>query len=194
MIRLAGIVAAGGVAVFPADTVYGLACDPQDEHAVRRVYALKGRPQDKPAAVMWFHRDAVDLEVGERTAAAMDALLPGPVTLLLPNPARRYPLACGPDPTTIGVRVPHLPDMALWRRPIFQTSANLSGEPDARRLQDVPEPIRKGADLCIDGGELPGTASTVIDLRRFEDAGEWDVLREGALTRDEVAGAVGALA
>ena len=194
MIRLAGIIAAGGVAVFPADTVYGLACDPQDEHAVRRIYALKGRPQDKPAAVMWFHRDAVDLEVGERTSAAMDALLPGPVTLLIPNPAEQYPLACGPDPSVIGVRVPALPNLALWRRPIFQTSANVSARPDARRLEDVPGPIRTGADLCIDGGELPGTASTVIDLRRFEDAGEWDVLREGALARDDVAGAVGALA
>ena len=193
MIRLAGIVAAGGVAVFPSDTVYGLACAPDDEHAVRRIYELKGRPEDKPAAVMWFHRDAIDLEVGERTRAAMDALLPGPVTLLLPNPAHRYPLACGPDPSTIGVRVPDMPKMTLWRRPILQTSANLAGGPDARRLEDVPQSIREGADLCIDGGELPGIASTVIDLRRFDAAGEWDVLREGARSRDEVAGAIGAL-
>lgn len=192
MIRLAGIVAAGGVVVFPADTVYGLACDPEDEAAVRRIYELKGRPEDKPAAVMWFHRDAVDLEVGDRTRALMDVLLPGPVTLLLPNPARRYPLACGPDPSTIGVRVPDIPQLAYWRRPIFQTSANLSGGGDARRLEDVPESIRAGADLCIDGGELPGVASTVIDLRRFEDSGEWDVLREGAVARDDVARAVAA--
>ena len=191
MIRLAGIVAAGGVAVFPADTVYGLACDPEDEMAVRRIYELKGRPEDKPAAVMWFHRDAVDVPVGERTRAVMDALLPGPVTLLLANPEHRYPLACGPDPSTIGVRVPDIPEMTYWRRPILQTSANLAGGPDARRLQDVPESIRAGADLCIDGGELPGLASTVVDLRRFEETGEWDVLREGALPRDAVARAVG---
>lgn len=194
MIRLAGTVAAGGVAVFPSDTVYGLACAPEDAHAVRRIYELKGRPEDKPAAVMWFHRDAVDLEVGERTASAMDSLLPGPVTLLLPNPQERYPLACGPDPSVIGVRVPHLPEMALWRRPILQTSANLAGGPEARRLEDVPESIRAGADLCIDGGELPGIASTVIDLRRFETDGEWDVVREGAISREEVARVVGALA
>jgi L-threonylcarbamoyladenylate synthase len=190
LIRLAGMVAAGGVVVFPADTVYGLACDPGDPAAVRRVYELKGRPQDKPAAVMWFHRDAVDIEVGERVRAAMDALLPGPVTLLIDNPEHRYPLACGPDPSVIGVRVPDIPNFALWRRPIMQTSANLSGGPDARRLEDVPEPIRTGADLCIDGGELPGTASTVIDLRRYEDSGEWDVVREGAVPRDAVAGAL----
>jgi L-threonylcarbamoyladenylate synthase len=187
VIRLAGIVAAGGVAVFPADTVYGLACDPEDARAVERIYALKGRPQDKPAAVMWFHPDAIDLPLGDSTRAGVEALLPGPVTLLLPNPEGRYPLACGPDPSTIGVRVPDLPGMSLWRRPIFQTSANLSGGPDARRLEDVPESIRAGADLCIDGGELPGVASTVIDLRRYED-GEWEVLREGAVSRDALAG------
>ena len=186
MIRLAGIVAAGGVVVFPSDTVYGLACDPLDAAAVERVYELKGRPADKPAAVMWFHRDAVDVPVGKRVAAAMEALLPGPITLLIPNPERQYPLACGPDPSVIGVRVPDLPGMSLWRRPILQTSANLAGGPDARRLSDVPESIREGADLCIDGGELPGTASTVIDLRAFETTGEWDVVREGAVPRDEV--------
>ena len=186
MIRLAGIVAAGGVAVFPADTVYGLACAAEDDAAFRRIYELKGRPESKPSAVMWFHRDAVDIEVGERTRAAMDALLPGMVTLLLPNIERRYPLACGPDPSVIGVRVPDLPGMSLWRRPILQTSANLAGQPDARRLADVPESIRDGVDLCIDGGELPGVASTVIDLREFEASGEWDLVREGAVSRADV--------
>ena len=186
MIRLAGVIAAGGVAVFPADTVYGLACAPDDEAAFRRVYELKGRPESKPSAVMWFHRDAVDVPVGERTGAAMDVLLPGMVTLLLPNPEGRYPLACGPDPSVIGVRVPDLPEMNLWRRPILQTSANLAGGPDARRLEDVPESIRAGVDLCIDGGELPGTASTVIDLREFEATGAWDLVREGAVSREDV--------
>ena len=138
MIRLAGIIAAGGVAVFPADTVYGLACAPDDEAAFRRIYELKGRPENKPSAVMWFHRAAVDVETGERTRAAIDVLLPGMVTLLLPNPERRYPLACGPDPSVIGVRVPDIPELAHWRRPILQTSANLAGQPDARRLSDVP--------------------------------------------------------
>ncbi len=190
MIRLAGVIAAGGVAVFPADTVYGLACAPDDAVAFKRIYEMKGRPENKPSAVMWFHRDAVDIEVGERTRAALDVLLPGMVTLLLPNPDRRYPLACGPDPSVIGVRVPDLPALSLWRRPILQTSANLAGGPDARRLSDVPASIREAADLCIDGGELPGVASTVVDLRGYEDAGTWDVVREGAVSRDDIARAL----
>jgi L-threonylcarbamoyladenylate synthase len=196
MIRLAATIAAGGVVVFPSDTVYGLACDPRDPLAVERLYALKGRAQDKPAALMYFHPDAVNLDVGPRTQRVLDALLPGPVTLLLPNPSGRFPLACGTGEDaieTIGLRVPDLPGVA-YMRPILQTSANFAGEPDARRLEDVPEAIREGADLAIDGGELPGTPSTVIDLRRFETTGEWEVVREGALSRAAVAQVVGPLA
>jgi L-threonylcarbamoyladenylate synthase len=122
-------------------------------------------------------------ELGERERAAMNALLPGPLTLLVPNRSRRFPLACGPDPDTLGVRVPSLEGalMALRavRVPILQSSANLSGEADVRRLAEVPVALRDGADLVLDGGELPGTASTVVDLRGYEDRGEWRVVRAG---------------
>jgi L-threonylcarbamoyladenylate synthase len=190
--------AVGGVAVFPADTVYGLACDPGAEDAVARQYALKGRVPDKPAAVMFF---AVDLalaalpELGGRTRDALEALLPGGVTLLLPNPARRFALACGPDPGTLGLRVPALPPAAgalqqvQW--PVLQSSANRAGGADARRLADVPEEIRRSADMLLDAGELPGTPSTVIDLRRYEDEGAWSIVRHGAVDADEVAAALG---
>ena len=183
-------IANGGVAVFPADTVYGLACAPDDAAAVARLYALKGRPPDKPAAVMFFDRDralAALPELGERTRTALEALLPGAVTLLLPNPRRRYPLACGPDPETLGFRVPALPALSAVTVPVLQSSANAAGEPDARRLADVPEGIRAGADLVIDGGELPGTPSTVIDLRGYERDGGWRVLRIGAVAPGAVA-------
>ncbi len=129
-------------------------------------------------------------ELGPRTHAALAALLPGAVTLLLPNPAARFPLACGHDPATLGLRVPALPPaletLAGVRWPILQTSANRSGEPDARRLADVPDEIRAGADLVIDGGELQGLASTVVDLREFELDGRWLVLREGAVPTADV--------
>jgi L-threonylcarbamoyladenylate synthase len=189
--------AVGGVAVFPADTVYGLACEPGDEDAVRRLYALKGRRPDKPAAVMFFSVDlalAALPELGRRTRVALDALLPGGVTLLLPNPARRFPLACGPNPGTLGLRVPELPPAAAAlnavRWPVLQSSANLAGGPDARRLDDVSEEIRAGADLLLDAGDLPGTPSTVIDLRGYEVDGSWRIVRPGAVDADEVAAAL----
>jgi L-threonylcarbamoyladenylate synthase len=174
------VVRVGGVVVFPADTVYGLACDPENEAAVRRLYELKGRPPDKPAAVMVFDLAALP-PTGPNTRALLEALLPGAVTVLLPNPDRRYPLACGPDPDTLGIRVPDLPALATVTTPVLQSSANLAGGPDAHRLEDVPDSIRRGADLAIDGGVLAGTPSTVVDLRGYETNGEVGVLRAGAV-------------
>src|SRR5215218_7156245 len=189
--------AVGGVAVFPADTVYGLACDPGSEDAVARLYALKRRVPDKPAAVMFFSVElalAALPELGRRTRVALDALLPGGVTLLLPNPARRFALACGPDRETLGLRVPLLPSSAAAlgavRWPVLQSSANRAGGPDARRLEDVPEPIRRGADMLLDGGELPGTPSTVVDLRRLDAEGTWQIVRHGAVPEADVARAI----
>jgi L-threonylcarbamoyladenylate synthase len=179
--------AADGVAVFPADTVYGLACAPDSRHGVERLYWLKGRPQDKPAAVMFFSLDILlDAlpELDERVVVALRALLPGPVTALVPNRERRFPLACGPDPATLGLRVPKVENgLREVRSPVLQSSANRSGGPDPARLADVPPALRAAADLVLDGGDLPGTPSTVVDLR----APEWRILREGALSRDAVA-------
>jgi L-threonylcarbamoyladenylate synthase len=188
------VIRAGGVAVFPADTVYGLACDPDSAPAVERLYALKGRSRDKPAAVMFFSLApalAALPELGPRTRRALERLLPGGVTLLLPNPRRRFPLACGPDPATLGLRVPGVPLLAGARVPVLQTSANLAGGPDARRLADVPEPIRSGADLALDGGELPGTPSTVVDLRGYEEGGAWTVVRSGLVAPEAVGTVLG---
>ena len=186
--------AVGGFAVFPADTVYGLACDPDTVEAVERLYAIKGRRPDKPSAVLLFSLELALTalpELGPRTVAALEGLLPGAVTVLLPNPARRFPLACVGDPETLGLRVPALgpaaAGLAAVRWPILQSSANLAGGEEARRLQDVPEPIRAAADLLLDAGDLDGTASTIVDLRRFEADGTWDVVREGALSRSCVA-------
>jgi tRNA threonylcarbamoyl adenosine modification protein (Sua5/YciO/YrdC/YwlC family) len=183
----------GGVAVFPADTVYGLACDVHNRVAVERLYRLKRRPLDKPSAVMFFDRDlalAALPELGERTRDALGRLLPGPVSVLLPNPERRFPLACGEDPSTFGLRVPVVPPLSgvLW--PVLQSSANLAGGPDARSLAEVPEVLRRSADLVINGGELPGTPSTVIDLRALETSGEWEIVRQGVLAREDVAAAL----
>jgi L-threonylcarbamoyladenylate synthase len=186
-------IAVGGIVVFPADTVYGLACEPDSKEAVQRLYMLKRRHPDKPAAVMFFALDlalAALPELGPRTAGALRALLPGAVTLLLPNPAGRFPLACGADTGVLGLRVPAWPPalaaLAGVRWPVLQTSANAAGEPDARRLTEVPEYMRMHTDLVLDGGELPGTPSTVVDVRTYEDDGRWSVAREGAISVAEL--------
>jgi tRNA threonylcarbamoyl adenosine modification protein (Sua5/YciO/YrdC/YwlC family) len=176
----------GGVAVFPADTVYGLACDPENAAAVKRLYALKGRSPARAAAVMFFEVDAAFErlpEIGDRTRSALRRLMPGAVTALLPNPEFRFPLASGGDPGTLGLRVITVGQLRGVRVPVLQSSANFSRGADARRLVDVPEPIRAGADLLIDGGELPGTPSTVVDLRRYERglSRAWSVVRPGAV-------------
>ena len=184
------------VAVIPADTVYGLACAPESREGVRRLYALKRRRPGQPAAVLFFRRSfalAALPDLGPRTRDALVALLPGPVTLLLANPAARFPLACGAggDGSVLGLRVPALAPataaLGAVRRPVLQSSANLAGEPEARRLDDVDAGIRAGADLLLDGGELPGVASTIVDLTGYEGAGAWTVVREGALPTAAVA-------
>lgn len=194
---LADCVTGGGVAVFPADTVYGLACSPSDSAAVERLYALKGRPADKPSAVMWFQLAAALAalpELGARTRAVFEDLLPGPLTFLVENPAHRFGPACGPDPDTVGIRVPALdePLAALGGLdlPVMQSSANASGGADARRLGDVPAEILAGADLVLDAGPRPGISSTVVDLREYERDGAWRVVREGAVAADALIGAI----
>jgi L-threonylcarbamoyladenylate synthase len=185
---------AGGVALFPADTVYGLAADPESADSVRRLYELKGRGAEMPSAVMFFALDAALAalpELGPRTRAALERLLPGPLTLVLPNPTRRYPLACGPHPEQLGIRVPAFRDalapLSAIACPVLQSSANHHGGDDPRRLEDVPEEIRASVDLALDGGQLPGVPSTVVDLTTYEEDGRHTVLREGAVSVADLA-------
>ena len=180
----------GGVALFPSDTVYGLACDPSNRVAVERLYRFKRRSLAKPSAVMFFDVSvALDAlpELGPATQEAASKLLPGPVSLLLPNPATRFPFACGEDPRTLGLRVidSDILDGVQW--PVLQSSANRAGGPDPRRFDEVPEELRRGADMVIDAGELPGTPSTVIDLREYERDGSWSVIRAGAVSAEQLA-------
>jgi L-threonylcarbamoyladenylate synthase len=189
---LEGCIASGGVAVFPADGLYGLACDPLDAGAIARIHRLKGRDDGKSSAVMYFSPLAMRELVaglGPRTAAAVSALLPGPVTLVVANPGRRYPLACREDPERLGVRLIGGP-LAGTMCPIFQTSANLSGEPPPASFDRVPDSIIAGVDLAIDGGQLQGMPSTVVDLASIEEHGGWTVLRDGALSAGDLASAL----
>ena len=176
----------GGVAIFPADTLYGLACDPLDPRAVERIHSIKGRDDDKPSAVMYFSplamREVVS-GLGERSRQAVAQLLPGPVTLVIANPERRYPLASRDDPERLGVRLIEGP-LAGTMTPIFQTSANRTGGPAPRGFEEIDDEVLAAADMVIDGGEeLIGAPSTVIDLSELDSAGRWEVLREGTLPR-----------
>jgi L-threonylcarbamoyladenylate synthase len=178
---------AGRPVVLPTDTVYGLCADPSSEAPARAVARLKGREEGQPTALLLRDVELLLESVPElrSSAALVRALLPGPFTLILPNPARRYRWLAGDNPETIGVRVPELhgPGAEVLDRvgAVLATSANLHGGPDPRRLEDVPEEIRRGCGAVVDGGELPGTPSTVLDLTGSEPR----VVREGAFPAGE---------
>lgn len=181
-------IAAGGVAVFPADTLYGLACDPLRRDAVERIHALKGRDAGKASAVMFFAPLAMReilSTLGTRTREALGALLPGPVTAVVANPEHRFPLACREDPERLGLRLIEGP-LAGAGCALFQTSANRSGEPAPSRFEEIDPTLLAEVDLTIDGGELVGAPSTVVDLTALDERGTWGVLREGALDRGEL--------
>lgn len=177
----------GGLAVIPTDTVYGLACDPGREDAVERLAEVKRRLPEQPIALIAASIDVLlDCvpELRGRLGVVANELLPGAYTLVFPNPAHRFPSLAGARPDTIGVRVPAVAGIARtvleMVGAVAATSANVHGGPDPRRIEDVPDEIASAA-VVVDGGELPGTPSTVLDLTGEEPA----VLREGAVPAAE---------
>jgi L-threonylcarbamoyladenylate synthase len=178
----------GRPVVLPTDTVYGLCADPYREAPSRELYRLKGTPPEQPMALLAHDLDLLFECVPElrgRSGTILRALLPGPFTLILPNPAQRYRWITGSTPDLIGVRVPELsgPGAEVVSRvgAVVATSANTHGGQNPRRLEDVPVEIRAGSAAVVDGGELPGTPSTVLDLSGEEPR----VLREGAVPAGE---------
>jgi L-threonylcarbamoyladenylate synthase len=179
---------AGKPVVLPTDTVYGLCATPYASAAADEVYRLKGRDGLKPMAILAADLDVILECVPElrgRSALIARALLPGPFTIVLPNPARRFRWLAGSTPDAIGIRVPDLPEPArqVLERvgAVLATSANLAGGPDPRAVDEIPEAIRAGAAAIVDAGPLPGTPSTVVDATGPEPR----VLREGAVPAAE---------
>lgn len=179
---------AGQLVVLPTDTVYGLCSDGYREEPYRRLCRLKGRPETMPTALLAADFEAILDAVPEargRAELAASALLPGPYTLVLPNPARRFPWLAGQTPEKIGVRVPLLPSETKAVLDgvgiVAATSANLHGMPDPARLEDVPREILDGVGAVLAAGRLPGTPSTVIDLTPSAP----ELIREGAVPADE---------
>jgi L-threonylcarbamoyladenylate synthase len=180
---------AGETVVLPTDTVYGLCASPHEAEPIRRLYRLKGRDEQQPTALVASDLERILEYVPElrgRAGPLVGSLLPGPLTLVLPNPGQRFPWLTGTRPNAIGVRVPVLAGAAraVIRRvgPIAATSANLAGGPDPRSLDEVPEEIRSGCAVLVDGGQLPGVPSTVVDLTGPAPV----ILREGAVSTAEV--------
>lgn len=189
----ADAIRAGRLVVLPTDTVYGLCADPEREETAREVARLKGRAERQPIALLARDVDRLLERVPELDADVLRALLPGPYTLVLPNPKGHYPWLAGDRPESIGVRVPELPQLAGdvldQVGAVLATSANRHGGPDPRRLEDVPEEIRSACGAVVDAGELPGIASTVLDLTGPEPR----VLREGAVPAGEALARVSAV-
>jgi L-threonylcarbamoyladenylate synthase len=177
-------IAAGKPVVLPTDTVYGLCARPDASATLTR---LKGRDEHQPIALLAADVETLFDKIPELRdhATLVRALLPGRLTLILPNPAHRYDWLTGEQHHAIGVRVPELEGAAreIVKRvgAVAATSANLHGGRDPRRLEEVPAEIRSAAVL-IDGGELPGTPSTLVDLTGAEPK----ILREGAVSAPDV--------
>lgn len=162
---------AGGAVLLPADGVYGLCASAYREGPVRRLYEVKGRDAGQPSAMIAASVAMLIECVPElrgRSEVIVRALLPGPFTLVLPNPARRYGWLTGNQPETIGVRVADLPTESQYVLDavgaVAATSANDPGDPSPASLDEVPARIREGCRAEIDAGTLSGLASTVIDF------------------------------
>ena len=181
---------AGQPVVLPTDTVYGLCADAASDQACRRALELKGRPEEQPAALVCAEVETLLEHVPELPRDLVRALLPGPYTLVFLNPERRYAWL---SEATIGVRVPQLPEEAVGAvravGAVMATSANVHGGADPKSLEEVPEDIRVGCGAVVDGGELPGVPSTVLDLTGAEPL----VLREGAVPAAEALARVAAV-
>jgi L-threonylcarbamoyladenylate synthase len=181
---------AGLPVLLATDTVYGLASAP-DEEAARRLYELKGRSREQPTAILAASVEALLAAVPELPVEPLRRLLPGPYTLVLPNPAARFPWLTGGEPGPIGVRVPVLPEptraVVAALGVVLATSANDPGGPNPVTLADVPRRIRDGCGAELDLGPLPGTPSTVLDLTGPEPR----VLREGAVPAAEALSRLG---
>lgn len=179
---------AGTPVILPTDTVYGLVASAEGPAPTERLYALKGRDPGQPSALMTADLETLlgcVPELRGRSEAIAHALLPGPYTLILSNPAHRYPWLTGSRPDAIGVRVPVLPPAAARAvrsvGAVAATSANAPGGPDPRSVEEIPEGLRERVGAVVDGGVLPGAPSTVLDFT----AAEPRVLREGAASSAE---------
>jgi L-threonylcarbamoyladenylate synthase len=181
--RALTLLRSGGLVAFPTDTVYGLAADPWNEDAVKRLYQVKERPKELPIPLLLS--DATELNrvarLPERCLELPDRFWPGGLTLVLSKKAAVSDWVT--DRPTVAVRVPDLP---LAREIIRQaggvlavTSANISGAPSPVTAQDVEEQLGGRIALILDGGPCrAGVPSTILDC----SASPPEILRHGIIS------------
>lgn len=196
--RAAEVLAAGGLVAMPTETVYGLAADAENEQAVRRVFAVKGRPADHPLIVHLAAAEQVLDGWAEPFPASAVALAascwPGPITLLVPAGPRVGPWITG-GRTTVGLRVPAHPlatrMLEVFGGGVAAPSANRFGRVSPTTAAHVLADLGNDVDLILDGGECPvGVESTIVDCT-VEPA---QLLRPGAITPEQVRAILGDVA
>ncbi|MBI9089902.1 MAG: threonylcarbamoyl-AMP synthase [Desulfobacterium sp.] len=193
MARACDIIEKGGVVIFPAKCLYGIAADALNPEAVARVFEVKRRPQDNPILVLVNERqDLVRLvkQVPETAVALMDRFWPGDVTIVF-EAVDNLPGVLTAHTGKIGIRMPQHPvARALIKRlgtPMTGTSANISGAQGISRVRDLAPDLVNGVDLVLDAGELKGgKGSTVVDVT----GDTVRVVREGEVAEADILGAV----
>ena len=182
--KAAEIIKKNGIVIYPTETVYGIGADIFSEDALKKVFEIKKREPDKPVSVAVSDFGMMDelAYIGERERRFIEKFLPGPVTVLL-RKKEKVPDMLASGSELVGIRYPdHETTIKLIKLagvPITSTSANVSGEAPPRRVEE----IKICADYIIDGGELKGEPSTVVDLVNRK------ILRKGA-KYEEVANAL----
>lgn len=184
----AGIVRAGGLVVYPTETVYGIGACASNRIAVLKVFAAKKRPLDNPLSVAVHDMKQAD-EIAYVNSAARklaEAFLPGPLTIVLKKKARLpEELTAGSD--KVGIRIPS--NSAALRLielagPITATSANISGQPSITTADEAREQLDGRVDFVLDGGPSRiGVESTVVDV---SEDGVFEILRDGAVARVDI--------
>ncbi len=192
--RCASVVKNGGIIVFPTDTIYGIGCDPYNDKAVTRIFAIKGRDEKKALPVLAYSIEDVEKIVllGDSGRALAKKFWPGALTIVAPVADRNISPALTAGSNGLAVRVPaNRCTLSLLShcRYIVGTSANRSGERSLRSAQEVLESALDGYDALLDGGPAEkGIESTVVDI-----TGKPKILREGAIKSDEVLEVLGRL-
>ena len=173
--------------MFPTDTIYGIGCDPYNDNAVRRIFAIKGRDEQKPLPVLAYNANHAEkiASLGQAGSALAEKYWPGALTIVAPVADRKISKAVTAGFNSLAVRVPSnncILSLLSHCGFLVGTSANLSGQKPLKTAQEVLASSLDGYDALLDGGPAEkGIGSTIIDI-----TGEPKILREGAIDSEEV--------